>query len=487
MKWSIFPVATLCALILACEPAPSDSAFDLNGVSKLVASNTTEDTLNVVLSNWLALPKYDQQREQAKIPPHGTHTFLVKTQNKNYCTVTIGERTHKLFISPGNVDSLALVGEEFLTPFFFGSAKTINEFLFNEQQKYGDDEPDIRARSSATHSAEDFDLVLHVNDSVTEALISYVYQHEEELPKWYVDFEIARLKYVNVGFKLNSFFYRKAMLDKRDTLPTNFLAEITQYVEPENPNLVGNLDYGQFMDDYLHFRIDSTFSFPRPSSADEIKESYKTLIAATGKELKGLSKDYYITVAITKAIKGVRYLVDSTWMTAIADARLRQFAFDQLALTEVLPPGATTPYFNLIGLEGGYYEPKAFQNSIVLINFWATWCKPCIKEFPDENRLVEQFEGKPVTIFNIGLDEKQDTWEKTIARHQPKAFHLFAQGNWHNLIYEKFGITALPHSVLIDQNGKVVQNKCARASAGIEEQITVLLQKMKEENANTGN
>ncbi|WP_296619217.1 TlpA disulfide reductase family protein, partial [Marivirga sp.] len=102
-------------------------------------------------------------------------------------------------------------------------------------------------------------------------------------------------------------------------------------------------------------------------------------------------------------------------------------------------------------------------------------CKPCIKEFPYENELVEKYKDEPVEIVNICIDSEIKKWKAYLKKYNLKTINLYANGNWNNKLQKDFGIQAIPHSILIDWNGKVVQNKCRRASENIGELIAQLL------------
>lgn len=91
---------------------------------------------------------------------------------------------------------------------------------------------------------------------------------------------------------------------------------------------------------------------------------------------------------------------------------------------------------------------------------------------------MEQFAGKPVKLLNIAIDTKEDRWRSMINRYGLKSDNVLAQGNWEDKLSKDFDINGLPHSVLIDWNGNIVQNKCPRASENIGELIAKLLEEM---------
>ena len=119
---------------------------------------------------------------------------------------------------------------------------------------------------------------------------------------------------------------------------------------------------------------------------------------------------------------------------------------------------------------------KDFKGSLVYLSFWFTGCKPCIKEFPDENLLVEVFKNEKVKIISICLISDENGWKHMVSQHQLKTINLFAKGNWEDILQEKYGITGFPHYVLINAEGKIIENNCIRPSQGAEQLIRNNLQ-----------
>lgn len=485
MKLNI--ISFWCLIVLAfssCEDQEQKnlSPFNLEGHSQITIINRTNEAFPVSIENWQVIP-LEAQEFDTILSPSVSLTFKIRALGRSYYNMTIGEQKHKIFAEPGAKDSLIVVdASEPENLNFTGDSRQINKFLLKKTKKFGSPDADWHPRAAVTYDPGDFSNVISLNDSVTQEHISFLEQNAGLLPEWYVDFETERLKYLDLGFKINSFSYRRELLGRQEALPVNFLDEIHSTVEVENPKMLGNMRYYYFLKDYISYKKDSTFARPQPKTKKDREEIYRKLFATIDAELKGPTRDFILTSIISRMIIEKKEILDTSWISKIEDIRSRNFLQKQLTEKAILEKGSPIPHFSLQDVDGKLYEPKDFKNKIVLINFWATWCRPCVEEFPEENILVEKFKKEPVVIVNIGIDSDFNQWNKMVQKHELKTLNLIAQDDDSKILRNKFDVRGLPHSVLIDWNGKVVQNRSLKASTGADEQIAELLRKRKTEN-----
>jgi thiol-disulfide isomerase/thioredoxin len=93
------------------------------------------------------------------------------------------------------------------------------------------------------------------------------------------------------------------------------------------------------------------------------------------------------------------------------------------------------------------------NNKLVLLDFWASWCGPCIKEFPTLKALHNQYAKEGLEIVGISVDKDSNQWQRALARHTPIGIQLMATDQ--SQIMDNYAIHSVPRVFLIDQAGKI--------------------------------
>ena len=96
------------------------------------------------------------------------------------------------------------------------------------------------------------------------------------------------------------------------------------------------------------------------------------------------------------------------------------------------------------------------QNKLVLIDFWASWCGPCIRELPNVVKAYERFHDKGLEIVGVSLDKDKASWLAAIEQTGQKWPQMSDLKGWDCAGAQIYGIQSIPANVLIDSQGKIV-------------------------------
>lgn len=124
------------------------------------------------------------------------------------------------------------------------------------------------------------------------------------------------------------------------------------------------------------------------------------------------------------------------------------------------------PNFNASDVDGNVLNSQALKGNMFLINFWATWCKPCLQEIPAIKLIANKY--KNLKIISVSLDNDSSAFKKMIAGKQM---------NWSHILNNKsmlsaFKVNPIPMLYLVDEKGIIVYNKIERFNEN--DQLSIL-------------
>ncbi len=118
--------------------------------------------------------------------------------------------------------------------------------------------------------------------------------------------------------------------------------------------------------------------------------------------------------------------------------------------------GAMAPDFTLPTPEGKMVSLSQFRGKVLVVDCWASWCGPCRAESPNMVALYNANKDKNFTILGISLDRDKDKWVKAIADDKLAWNHVSDLKFWQSMICDLYVISAIPETILIDKDGKIV-------------------------------
>jgi peroxiredoxin len=121
-----------------------------------------------------------------------------------------------------------------------------------------------------------------------------------------------------------------------------------------------------------------------------------------------------------------------------------------------LVPGTAFPDFSVTGVDGQPLSISAYKGKVVLIDFWATWCAPCVAELPNVKKTYAKHHEEGFDIIGISLDADKVKLEGFLKKHEIPWRQFFDGKAWENELAEKYGVQAIPATYLLDTEGKII-------------------------------
>jgi thiol-disulfide isomerase/thioredoxin len=107
-------------------------------------------------------------------------------------------------------------------------------------------------------------------------------------------------------------------------------------------------------------------------------------------------------------------------------------------------------------LDGKAFDPKSLAGKVVLVDFWATWCGPCVAEIPNVLAQYEKYHDKGFEVIGISLDEEKDKVDAFVAEHKIPWPIIYAGKGWNDPVAQFYGISGIPQLILIGRDGNVI-------------------------------
>ena len=122
--------------------------------------------------------------------------------------------------------------------------------------------------------------------------------------------------------------------------------------------------------------------------------------------------------------------------------------------------------------DGKQVDLVSLRGRYVLIDFWATWCRPCVTHLPEVDALGKQF-GDKLAVIGANLDSDKDKAEEFLKQH-PLAWHHALLGDWSSTdVPKQYGVSSVPAYVLVDPQGRIaaIEYSLEKMAATLESSI----------------
>ncbi|WP_321515753.1 TlpA disulfide reductase family protein [Marinifilum fragile] len=206
-------------------------------------------------------------------------------------------------------------------------------------------------------------------------------------------------------------------------------------------------------------------------------EEKEALVKKFGKTLE----DNQIVVLVMKTEEEIKNTKATKTITPEEAAEMMRKNAEERAKkikeSTLINSGDMAKDFTLEMLDGSKLKLSDLKGKVVLINFWATWCAPCMKElyeFPE--RIIEPFADKDFVLLAISRGEEPDVVRKKMDKLKSRGVEFNAGLDPKEEIFKLYATNLIPRNFLVDQNGKVVYSSVGYSN----EKLNELVKKIEE-------
>ena len=192
----------------------------------------------------------------------------------------------------------------------------------------------------------------------------------------------------------------------------------------------------------------------KPELQSAMPDAMEALIRANSGELMSAFLVTYFETAFDEYYDLYKIVRDSTVIRYANNDFVKHI--DQ-KVRSVIAVGTEAPDIVMAGRDGKELRLSDLRGKVVLIDFWASWCRPCRAENPNVVRLYNRYHDKGFEIFSVSLDNNRDAWLRAIqADGLVWPNHVSDLRGWSSAAGRLYGISSIPATVLVDREGKVL-------------------------------
>ena len=370
--------------------------------------------------------------------------FDVSLKSSTTATIKLGRQSIDLYLQPSYDLKIDIKGNNLYEDLSFsGKGSDINNYLVTAAKIFQHIELELETNIRYA-SPNDFKAFLKkIRTEKLQFLRTYLQSHT--LSADVVKYAHADVNYW-YAFNLMNYPFEHPIFQNQPApmeVPIDYY-DFMEDIKINNASALPNKYYIYYLQDFLSFQVRKPEN--KGLSRFELADKY-----LKGKPLyfyKALQHSVEIKRTDSSIVKRKAYdFIDNCPYELYGE-------FVKLAYYESrgIVTGMDAPTFELVDAKGNLVKLADFKGKVVFLDFWATWCRPCLRLVPAHQKLQTHFKTDNIVFLYVSTDRNANNWKNHVAKGTFPGKHVLANTK----MIEQYKVETLPYSMLIDTNGKIV-------------------------------
>jgi thiol-disulfide isomerase/thioredoxin len=320
----------------------------------------------------------------------------------------------------------------------------------------------MRVRNDVDKNAAGF---LKAIDQQRSAETSFLNDHKRGLPESFVAYWNAYYQYYNY-FLAEQYPQAHQIFIKRhytDTIPDSNYAVVKTLPYAFGDSLLQVPSYLLYLTGVLDAKLKAAGYTWNIKDTTETHKAIDSLYKLAYALMPTGSAEYYIAQSLYgrakyQSINKTRAYFD-TYKKHWPASEYMPMVERQVELAERLSPGMPAPDIDIVTADGKTVKLSDLKGKVVMLHFWASWCRQCVGEMIAEKKAKDFLKNKPVEFVYLCMDKDTTMPEMLLRKYKIEGLSGYIQGEWAATEIQLYGVQSLPGYFLIDKEGKfAVQN-----------------------------
>jgi thiol-disulfide isomerase/thioredoxin len=460
-----YSLLILFSLLISCSEKNKKPEFETKAYATLQINHKAllDDSIEVSITHNSIMP--DDSKRENRLLSENTEYIYIETDRASNADLTINNINYSLWLSPNDTTIINL-SESGEIESFSGKLKRENDYFMAKKKELGFTDL-LEPTNQFLRKHNKYSQFLNSTDSLSKLEHNFLSNYQLKLTEDFKKFEKNKIIYSASFFKVYLPSYNKAMKIIEEPLPDNYF-NFTKNIELSNLNAIYTRRYFDFLSYYFWKDVNQE-KLITLGGKDRVLYLKNHLFKDANEFLDPEIKDYFLAHHLTTLIKySEKEELDSIsnkWDVKINKDLIQNIINQKLTSNEVYEEGSKIEDFEMLNKKGKTVRISDFQDKIVYLNFWGTWCKPCIANIPDLNKFIESYqENEDVIFLNVAIRSNEEKWKESIKKFDLKGVNLFIpEGENHDRIRSKFGASGLPHYAIIGKENILKVNYANKA------------------------
>ncbi|MCK5820386.1 MAG: redoxin domain-containing protein [Bacteroidales bacterium] len=442
----LFLFLSAIAILAGCQQAP-DNIIRVTGT---IMNPDSSDLIFFI----------DRERDTVELSVDGTFSYESESEKPTSINVIYGRKRASIWISPGkSLDIIADVNDWDNSLGFSGDLQVENEYILEKgiiQMGWGRDYMANYLKGPADYKA--------VRDSLQTVFVGLLDEYKSNgMDQQFIDQEEIVLMYTMYG-DLNNYpraheYYAKV---EGFEVPDDWY-DFTSAMNLNDPLLME-------VDEAMYF-LSSFINTQATKAADLGTDAWGTPELFNAK-FKFIDENFEIAEMAEKfkfeivgqhldggPPSGVEEAIDAYLASSVNEENKTEITEKRDAWIPIMP-GQTAPAWTLPDIDGNVVSLSDFKGKYVYIDFWATWCGPCLAEIPDYRQLVKDYAGRNIVFISISVDRDKPKWEAMVKEEKFDWVQLHDADKMN----DDYLVRYIPSFIFIDTEGKMIAPRAPRPS-----------------------